>query len=399
MSKISVLEQRVSRNYLDKSRVIKYVNNVIFALFTYSYLVGMQSDYIYLLLNKVFSINPYSSYLTAFVSTILLLFLRHRLNFYSRLHGTFNVISYVPLAVLLILLKPSLFSVLWALVLCVIYIFIVRKNRYHRSSSIDIRKMMRRNILTMIFILFSIALCGTTSDVERYSLSIERYIVEGNYKKATEVGKNALSVNSQLTALRAYALDHNHLLGEHLFEYPLVGTSAELIVDANACDLITITKHISTLQQYPTKIQQLIKGRQQPLLSRKQKSFEKRSTEFVDLYPFLFVGKTKEKAYRWRDYRLCALLLDKKLDRFAKELKILYSNVPVLDSLPKHYREALFLYNHIRLHPVIAYHNIVMQTDFADFTDMQRKATTQLSKNNTTRRIYGATYWWYYYYR
>ena len=66
------------------------------------------------------------------------------------------------------------------------------------------------------------------------------------------------------------------------------------------------------------------------------------------------------------DYLLCAYLLDKRLDDFAHEVGKYYK----VDSIfPKHYREALILHNHLRSHPVVEYHDNVLDADYKDFKD------------------------------
>ena len=45
------------------------------------------------------------------------------------------------------------------------------------------------------------------------------------------------------------------------------------------------------------------------------------------------------------DYQLCGYLIDRQLDKFASEIERYYT---INDSLPRHYREALTLYTHLR---------------------------------------------------
>lgn len=53
------------------------------------------------------------------------------------------------------------------------------------------------------------------------------------------------------------------------------------------------------------------------------------------------------------DYLLCGYLIDKDVDRFAQEIGKYYT---VDEHLPKHYREALTMYTHLRSNPVQVYH-------------------------------------------
>ena len=96
-----------------------------------------------------------------------------------------------------------------------------------------------------------------------------------------------------------------------------------------------------------------------------------------------------------RDYVLCGYLIDRNLDGFTKELPKYYD---INDSLPLHYREALTLYPHLRAKPVIVYHNDVMDTDYEDLQELEKKFATREERKNAVRPQYSGTYWWYYEY-
>ena len=66
--------------------------------------------------------------------------------------------------------------------------------------------------------------------------------------------------------------------------------------------------------------------------------------------------------------------------------------------MPKHYREALILYTHLRSNPKFVYCSNVMDTDFQDFQDLNRKYPRRMERMNIIRDIYGKTYWYYYLY-
>ena len=100
-----------------------------------------------------------------------------------------------------------------------------------------------------------------------------------------------------------------------------------------------------------------------------------------------------------RNYRLCALLLEKDLDRFAHELRLYY---PATDSLsaalPTAYSEALTLYRQTRTKPLYLYEDPVVTTNYKDFEALRQQAGTQTERRNLTYKDYGHTYWWYYFY-
>ena len=68
-----------------------------------------------------------------------------------------------------------------------------------------------------------------------------------------------------------------------------------------------------------------------------------------------------------REFYLCALLLDKQIDRFALEISDFYNLSDSTLQLPKYYAQALTLYRHIRTHPVITYEDAAMTENLNDF--------------------------------
>ena len=95
------------------------------------------------------------------------------------------------------------------------------------------------------------------------------------------------------------------------------------------------------------------------------------------------------------DQELCAFLIDKKLDRFAAALPKYYSS---LDNLPRYYREALVLYNHLRSNPVVVYHDTVLDTDYSDMQELERRYPDRRARHMAVFQQYEDTYWYYYEY-
>ena len=97
------------------------------------------------------------------------------------------------------------------------------------------------------------------------------------------------------------------------------------------------------------------------------------------------------------DYQLCAYLMDKKLDAFARNITKYYE---VNDSvqLPKHYKEALILYTHSHSNPCIVYHDNVLDADFEDMQKLEKSIADARERQTALRDTYGNTYWYYYMY-
>lgn len=207
------------------------------------------------------------------------------------------------------------------------------------------------NLLAMFLMLFCVGLVSNHNDVFHYRARMERLMQEGKYGKALQTGRNAMATDSSLTMLRVYALSKEGLLGDHLFEYPLVGGSSAMVPNGES---------VQTLLLSPKAV------RDQSLRQRSR-----------------------------ADYLLCGLLLDRKLDRFAQTLPRCYR----LDNrLPKHYREALYLYTHIRSHPSVVLHDNVMDADFSGYQDIIHNTPDKTVRKNLLHDSYGKTYWFYYQY-
>lgn len=226
-----------------------------------------------------------------------------------------------------------------------------------------------KNVLTMALMFILVGLIGGGDDVVHYRAKVEMLLKEGRVEEALTVGRNADATDASLTMLRMYALSLTGRAGGELFTYPITGTgddivpmlptgrwgSALLIYDRDS-----LYKHLGAIPRPD-----------------------------MDATTFLTALEASGQATdATKDYVLCAALIDKDLDTFATEIAKRYN---VNDSLPRHYREALTLYTHLRSDPVTVYHNPVMDTDYDDMRAMERAGDEK-----TVYRQYNKTYWWYY---
>ena len=182
--------------------------------------------------------------------------------------------------------------------------------------------------LAVAMLMFLIGIAIDSTDVTTYTRQVRDCMAEGDYAGALRIGERSDKTDRQLMMLRMEALRHEHLMGERLFGYPIVGEGKPL------------------------------------------------------------VGKGG-------DYELCAYLIDRDLNRFAVTLPKYYT---VSQLLPRHYREALVLYNHLRANPVVVYHDNVMDTDFKDLQKLRRTFADKKAAQVAVSRNSGGTYWYYYYY-
>ncbi len=228
------------------------------------------------------------------------------------------------------------------------------------------------NLLQMVIMSFLVGQIGAGNDVFHYRAKAERALMKNDYTTALNIGSNALSTDTSLTMIRIYSLSRKGLLGERLFEYPLVGGSSALLPHGNHARLLMYPEH-KIYTYLGLRIQQPMKPMDY--------------LRFLERHHLL-----KRPAV---DYLLCGYLLDRDLDSFVRSLPRYYD---VKGSLPKHYREALTLYTHLHSAPSIIYHNNVMDADFQDYQDMERANRDKVIRRTKLRDIYGNTYWYYYQY-
>lgn len=236
------------------------------------------------------------------------------------------------------------------------------------------------NLLQMAVMMLGVAWISNTNAVYHFKAHAETALMRGDFDEALRVGDKSIETDSHLTMLRIYALSRQELLGERLFTYPIAGTSEDMLpMDGRFLILPadSIWKHLGGRPLYKLTTKRYFEALQKDSLA----------TPAVT------------------DYMLCARLIDRDLDGFVKLLSVAYPHPeggsaedphPLSDSenLPRHYREALVLYHHLR----------ATLTD--SLPDKEWQAFQQLKEQHTTPRQrqlklfenYRDTYWYYYEY-
>ena len=229
------------------------------------------------------------------------------------------------------------------------------------------------NMLILSLMMICVAWIGNTNAVSHYRLKAERCLLDGDLNGALKSGRKSLESDVDLTMIRMYALARKGELGERLFEYTIIGTS----------EMMLPTDSLSTLMLYPVdSLYRFIGARPAGKMT------PMRYLELVqkkDSLPNKVVN----------DYLLCGYLIDRQIDRFASEVGKYYT---INDSLPKHYREALTLYTHLRAHPVIVYHQAVMDEDYNNFQTLEKQYPQLKERMIKVKEQYQGTYWYYYKY-
>lgn len=355
----------------------------VFALFFFLYFYLSQDAAVSLAQHQLsLGQTSFEPFVGAVILSALLVGLQALLMRVVRLSERLYVLSFLPSAVCAVLLtafvpyyRPSALILSAIVVVLAVIIGCCRPQREGKRS--PLLAYMLQGLLLMAYMGFS----GNSNDVLHYEVRTARHLNEGNYEEALSVGRRSLSTSPYLVAMRAYAMSHMPGgLGERLFRMPLLpGGSRQLYLTRADTSQILFS---------PDSLYRFLSGGNADSLQLVSRNYEPQVFQaFAQLYP---EGPA-------RDYWLCALLLDKDLEKFAEELPKYYE---VADSvtLPRYYAEALVLSNRLRQDTVMHCGNANVLANYWDFKEKERKIPTATSRRNLLHVDYGTTYWWYYYY-
>lgn len=358
--------------FREDSIIVRIMSAVCFILFTFLYLYNYQAD-VLAMAQHVLSEGKtyYNSFIGASLITITLYLLQLLVMRLLPLQTMFHALTYFPSLLILAVItdvSPNIdqsFSFgawLWGipllLVVWLILSWIAKAWEVYeplRFSHGFFSRAVWMNLAQFCCMFVLVGLTANSNEVFHYRMSVERCLVNRDYDKALTIGEKSLATDSSLTMLRIYALAAKKQLPERLFEYPLVGGSAAMKPNGTSVRMMLYTDY---------KLQLLRKSN--------------------------------------NDYLLCSYLLDCNIDAFAKAIVKVYginTYDTINKALPKHYREALVLYTHIRSNPIVVFQDDILDVDYRDYQDMERKYANQQERQTMLRDTYGKTYWYYYDYK
>ena len=361
---------------------------LLFLVFTFCYLYYYQNNLLamgqHVLSNGQ---THYNRMVGAIIITFVLWLMQMGLYMLTRLKGWFHILTYVPSVVCLTALTSIDSDIVhrvtlgwWWLIAPLIIVvdfvllFYVRQLQAYEPQDFSYGILGRRawiNYSGLLALFVFVMLCSNHRQVLHARLDVEQHINTGDYSKAVKVAAHSLHTDSTLTSLRIYSLSLAGLLPDKLFEYPLVGGSAVMLPSSpNVCYLMC---------------------GQAPFYQRLGGMFRQKMST---MHYLRFIHQHHLATPVAHDYLLCAYLLDGNLESFVHAVGKYYD---LKQQLPKHYREALVLYNHLRSNPYIVYHNSVMEADFADFQSLIKQYGNLNERLSAIRDTYGNTYWAYYY--
>lgn len=362
---------------------------IVFISFAFTWLYFFQADLLsvaqHVISQGMTSYHP-------LVGTLIIVFVLQMLQLMvytiTRLKKRSHAFTYVPSMLALALLTnvsilssgevvsswhwflPVGIMVLWVLVTLVARLFQEVEN--DAGPSLFSRHVWV-NMLLMCLQMMCVAWISNTNAVNQYRLKTETLLSAGNYQEALRVGDQSLESDADLMMLRMYGLARENALGERLFEYPISGTSSQILPTNGQTSMI----YCST-----DSLWRFLGGRP---------AGEMEPMRYLEL----LARRDSIVSRPVADYRLCGLLIDRQLDRFAQEVRNYYA---LDEHLPRHYREALVLYTHSRSNPLFVYRHAVTEEDWRNLQELERKYPDDIERKGRVEDQYSGTYWYYYEY-
>lgn len=382
-------------NYLKKQRndsamTIRVVCAIVFILFTWCWVYYFQCDLLAMAQHVLSNgLTHYNRVVGAIVITVVLMFFQNLVHKYTRLNKSFYSLTFFPSMLLLGMLTNitpdpegginhgfSGWLAIFVLIAwgCVSYVSTKLQELDDDANPNILSRSMWVNLLLLVFQMMITAGIANTNAVFHYRMRAERCLLEGDVDGALRTGKKSLECDEPLVMLRMHALARKDALGEQLFEYKVCGSSKSILPTNDSIPTLllypvdSIYKFIGAVPAYKMEPMHYLK-----LVQRK------------DSVPRKVVT----------DYLLSGYLIDKDIDNFVRELGKHYS---INDSLPKHYREAMVLYTHLRSRPVAVYHNTVMDEDYDNFRELRNMYPDKREQKGKMMEEYFGTYWYYYWY-
>ena len=295
---------------------------IIFITFTYVYLAFYQAD-VLAVAQHVFSggLTNYSYTLAPLLITLVLYLLQVGVYAVTRVKRRFHGLTYFPSFLILTMITDipvdidryhSLGAWWIILPLCLILwgglIWIARQlepieTEPHSNGWFS--RYMWVNLLQMLVMILLVNFVASNDRLFHERMRMEHLMKEKQYEKALEVGEKSLKTDSSLTMLRIACLNETGELGSRLFTYPLVGGSKAMMPDS-----VTVKAMMWKAPKWMQK-------------------------------PSAWMVKHHLKYRLPVDYQLCALLLDKQLDKFVAEVQKHYKVTS--GKLPVHYKLELLV--------------------------------------------------------
>lgn len=363
----------------DKS--IRFICGVLFLAFSVIYIYVFQGELLALMQDHLSKgVTKSNTLLAAIVISVLLALLQWFVNRYSKLHGRWEALSYIPSCLLLALVTDVndgtlLYSAskwLWCVPICVVlYLGIIwLKRLVIENYKLGFFATLWPNLFTFTILFALTAQISNNAPAPHMELAAWNYLHDGKYEKMLEVGRRSDDYNAELVALRNLAMAKTGTLGERLFCYP----------QPYGADGLLFNKYNKQSVAYGAQEFYLHIGTT-PYGGESGRAFAHRL-------------HAKNDSVFSQDFYLAALLLDKDVETFVDELKESDSQ----ETLPTHFQEALLLYNDKHPDsPVTFVADSIVTARYGAYRTLQSEHPhNAIVAENLCRRKFGNTYWCYY---
>lgn len=374
--------------------VIRLMCAIVFLTFSFVWLYCFQADVLAAaqhVLSK--GLTSYKPLVGALLITLVLQVLQLIVYALTRLRKRSHALTYLPSMLALAMITNINSDVesgyalgAWWVVLLIIVVWVLLVLAARALQAVEpdaepkgfFSRPMWINMLTMALLIIVVVAISNSNAVFHYRMRAESRLMSGDFEGALQMGDKSLESDADLQMIRMYALSRTGELGERLFAYPVSAHSeAMLPVEGK-----------SKFVMYPTdSLYKFLGARPKGEMT-------------TDRYLELMQRRDSLDDRHIADYQLCGLLLDKRIDDFVRLLRRYYTegDTLVIDRLPKHYREAMTLYTHLRSKPVVVYHNNVMDEDWKNLQELEAKYPDPTERMGKVEEQYRGTYWYYYEY-
>jgi hypothetical protein len=367
---------------------------VLFCLFSFCWLYWFQADVLAVAQHVLSNgMTHYHRFVGAVLITALLLLLQQLVGIVTRQYRRAHALTFLPSMLILMVISDvntdidRHFSMggWWIAIPIILLIWGVALWLARQLSSVDadsdsaglFSRRMWINALTLCVMMLAVALVGNTNAVFHFRAHAEVALCSGDYDEALRVGQRSDETDASLTMLRIYALSKKNQLGEQLFSYPVSGSSADMLPAAKSGSRLVLLptdslwRHLGSRPSATMNAGRFLQALKQDTLA------------------------TPAVAH----YVLCSHLIDRDIDAFVSDLQHYYTLTDsVCNALPRHYREALTLYTHLRSMPSVAYRNAVMDEDWANLQELERTYQQPSERMGAVANKYRGSYWFYYFY-
>ncbi len=379
---------------------IRVVCAVLFVLFTFCWLFFFQSD---MLAVAQYGLSGgkthYNRTIGAVICTAVLLGVHLLVYAATRLTRRTHALTYAPSMLLLAFVSSvsvpfrwggwlwagPLLLALWGGAVWLSRRMLPIGDEGRRSAGLFSR-VMWINLLQLLAMMAGVAAVSNTNAVDHFRAHAEVALISGDVDEALHVGRRSMETDENLTMLRIFALSQKGQLADHLFEYAVSGTSADMLPLEGSSTRLMLMPDTLLWQHFGVSPDSLVGVADGDSITPAKPRLN--VAQYLDS---LEHDTLATRAYV--DYRLTGQLIDRQLDAFVAALPQYY---PMdADSLPRHYREALVLYQ--QKDTLFIYNDSLMLSRWHDF-----KANDSIYPNPSERKIrteeqFRGTYWYYFF--